>query len=1070
MRTSFLNLSTAIAAMFFLLSFPFLQTLDISSFLTNTVEFGATNRLSVTEHRSINLAKVSSISNVFHATNFSAGPYSATGNKGAYALTNLMINFQDVSTVPPGGWLVDFGQPYGARTSANQGTGNTYGWVKRVDNTLLDMTAYGRKRSSPSDVLLATLMHMQPSGATEGKWEALVVNGTYNVTVSVGDGSYVDSKHYINIEGTAAIVNFIPTTSNRFKSSSVTVTVSDGKLTVDAIGGTNTKINYIIIQPSISGLNVNFQDSATVPPAGWLKDFGQPFGVRTSAFQGSGNTYGWIHKEDNTPLDLTLNGRRRSKPSNNLLQATLMHMQADDVVNFAGTPIEGRWEAQIPNGLYDVTVSIGDAVYFGPNKQSINIEGVLAIIDYISTATAPFKTATVTVEVRDGRLTVDAFGGNNTKINYISIVPSTSSNLPFVETVNPPNRSGNVGEYSSLSTDVLNLPNGGINNATITPATVFLTEGPGGPVVPANVNGTGGGDAITLVPSAPLKLSTTYVFNVTNGVKDLSGAGFIPFSSAFTTTSVPTPPLPNVTFTKVQLTNTTGKHSSLTIGPDGKLYALTIDGIIKRFTINANGTLGTPQLIYSLQDAYGTRKQRLAVGFAFDPSSTATNLIAYVTHCTYVFQNAPDWDGKLTKLSGSNLQTVQDLLINLPRSSKDHVTNSITFGPDGALYFTQGSLSGMGAADMTWNMRDEHLLSAALLRLDLTKLSTLPLNVKTTDGGGTYNPYATNAPLTIYASGIRNAYDMVWHSNGELYLPTNGSAAGGNTPASVNGTLRPDGTTYNGPNVPALTDVPQTQKDYLFRVKKGGYYGHPNPSRGEYAMNGANPTAGTDPAQVDAYVIGTRPDVNWRGFAFDFQNNKSPNGAIEYKSNTFNGALQGKLLVVRYSQNDDIIALTPGGTNKDIVSFNEGGSIQGFTGFVDPLDLIEDVRNGNIYVSEYGGNGKITLLKPNTSSSSSLVSGNNVGIEQSVSSAYLEQNAPNPFSDNTVIGYGVPQDARSMKLVITDMRGTVVKKVSLTKGKGQITIAWEELPAGTYVYSLWIDDKQIDSKKMILHR
>jgi hypothetical protein len=132
-------------------------------------------------------------------------------------------------------------------------------------------------------------------------------------------------------------------------------------------------------------------------------------------------------------------------------------------------------------------------------------------------------------------------------------------------------------------------------------------------------------------------------------------------------------------------------------------------------------------------------------------------------------------------------------------------------------------------------------------------------------------------------------------------------------------------------------------------------------------MNGGNPASFIDPAQVDAYPVGTMPDVNWRGYSFDFQNNKSPNGAIEYKSNAFNGALKGKLLVVRYSQHDDIITLVPGGTDKDIVSSTEGNLIQGFSGFIDPLDLTEDVRNGNIYVSEYGGDGKIDLLRVNSS-------------------------------------------------------------------------------------------------------
>jgi hypothetical protein len=236
--------------------------------------------------------------------------------------------------------------------------------------------------------------------------------------------------------------------------------------------------------------------------------------------------------------------------------------------------------------------------------------------------------------------------------------------------------------------------------------------------------------------------------------------------------------------------------------------------------------------------------------------------------------------------------------------------------------------------------------------------------VKTAEGRGSYNPYSPNAPLTIYASGFRNAYDLVWHSNGCLYVPTNGSAAGGNTPASVQGILRTDGSVYKGPSVPMLRSVQQTQSDYLFRVIKGGYYGHPNPLRGEYVLNGGNPTSAIDPAQVNDYPVGTKPDVNWRGYSFDFQNNKSPDGAIEYKSNAFNGALKGKLLIVRYSQHDDIIALTPGGPKKDIVSSIDGTSIEGFSGFIDPLDLTEDVRTGDIYVSEFGGEGRIVLLRP----------------------------------------------------------------------------------------------------------
>lgn len=546
---------------------------------------------------------------------------------------------------------------------------------------------------------------------------------------------------------------------------------------------------------------------------------------------------------------------------------------------------------------------------------------------------------------------------------FFIILLQPFSKKPSVVAVSPENNSQSISENSSISTSILRLPNGGINNNTITPKTVFLIERAKGIIVPANVNGTGGGDAIVLVPSLPLKLNTAYSFYITNGVRDLSGAPFVPYSSAFTTGSISTKKITNVKFDKVYLPTAIGRHSSLTIGPDGKLYALSIDGIIKRFAINADGTLGTPELLYSLQDAYGTRQPRLAIGLAFDPSATASNLVAWVTHSSYVFLNGPDWDGKLTRLSGDKLQTVNDVLINLPRSAKDHLTNSITFGPDGALYFPQGSTTAMGEADKVWSNRNEYLLSGAILRLDVSKLGSLPLDVKTRDGGGSYNPYAPNAPLTIYATGVRNAYDMVWHSNGSLYAPTNGSAAGGNSPASVNGTLRADGSVYHGPPVPALRNIQQTQNDFLFRVVKGGYYGHPNPTRGEYVMNGGNPTARIDSAEVTDYPVGTQPDKNWKGYSFNFQNNISPNGIIEYKSNTFNGALQGKLLVVRYSRHDDIITLAPGGPNNDIISSIEGPSIEGFSGFVDPLDLVEDQKTGNIYVSEYGGTGRITLLR-----------------------------------------------------------------------------------------------------------
>ncbi len=511
----------------------------------------------------------------------------------------------------------------------------------------------------------------------------------------------------------------------------------------------------------------------------------------------------------------------------------------------------------------------------------------------------------------------------------------------------------------SFSTTQLNLPTGSLDNTTVNSNTVKLFEQSSNMQVDnTTVNATGGGDAITLTANG-LDYNTTYRIEISNGVQDLMGESMTPFSKQLTTSPDPGNVPSSIEFEQVVVAN--GSYTSLTVGPDGKLYGLVNNGAIHRWDIAGDGTLSNQQTISTIQTAEGGN--RLAIGLDFDPSATANNLIAWVSHTSFGFSGQPDWQGKISQLSGDDLENIQDYVINLPRSSRDHVTNSIDFGPDGKLYFNQGSNSAMGAADGSWGNRPERQLSAAVLRLDPDLIGNLPLDAKTEDGG-TYDPFAANAPLTIFSSGTRNHYDLLWHTNGSLYVPTNGSAAGGNTPATpanLNDVpQRIDGATLTEA-VSGINGVNQTQPDLLFRCVEGGYYGHPNPTRGEYVMNGGNPTSNSDPIQVNQYAVGTNPDANWRGVSYNFENNKSPNGVIEYLSNTFEGALQNKIMVVRYSGGDDIIVLTPGGANNDIVAAETG--ITGLTGFNNPLDLCENKLNGHIYVSEYGS-GEITLLRP----------------------------------------------------------------------------------------------------------
>ena len=96
--------------------------------------------------------------------------------------------------------------------------------------------------------------------------------------------------------------------------------------------------------------------------------------------------------------------------------------------------------------------------------------------------------------------------------------------------------------------------------------------------------------------------------------------------------------------------------------------------------------------------------------------------------------------------------------------------------------------------------------------------------------------------------------------NGHLYAPGNGTAAGGNTPAS------PPGVT---PAIPALTGV-ATQDDFLFDVVPGGYYGHPNPTRNEFVLGSGWPGTAFPAHRIADYAqFGSVPaNPNYRGYIY----------------------------------------------------------------------------------------------------------------------------------------------------------------------------------------------------------
>ncbi len=440
--------------------------------------------------------------------------------------------------------------------------------------------------------------------------------------------------------------------------------------------------------------------------------------------------------------------------------------------------------------------------------------------------------------------------------------------------------------------------------------------------------------------------------------------------------TMPNNELDGVLFQKVNLDKTIkGQFTSLAIGPDHKLYASEINGKILRFNIQPTGEL---QLEHTFKP-YGDLS-KFTIGLAFDPISSPDSLIIWTSNSetdsdwvkfsnSSMNQDKIDWAGSITRLqlSSETDEVLRNEIIikGLPRfgPNQENFANSIVFDENGKLYFSQGANTGMGWCDCEKKQKpyQEASLSAAILILDTNKLpNELPLDVKTKDGGGNYDPYQNSSPLKIYATGVRNAYDLVWHSNGQLYTTINGSGGNENTPTSNPKSpyyVPPlSSINYKGPkNIPAIIGAQPDQNDFMVRVEQDGYYGHPNPLRAEYVLNRGD---------IDVENLkynGIEADTNFRGFSYDFGPHVAPTGIIEYKSKTFNGKLQNCILVTRMQYND-IIILRPGGSKKDIVQ-DYLGSDMGLVLDGGPLDLIEDTKNGNIYVSGFN-NLTITLFKP----------------------------------------------------------------------------------------------------------
>jgi glucose/arabinose dehydrogenase len=705
---------------------------------------------------------------------------------------------------------------------------------------------------------------------------------------------------------------------------------------------------------------INFQPAAFTTPAGYTADTGLPY----TAARG----FGWIDQSDSNPLDMTVNTRSGNSIPPAYARVSDMMMQPKGAAS-------GRWEYAIANGTYNVTLTVGDArMSSGTNyccidgTMRLSVEGVEVVKDFVATPAAPLQTTSANIAVADGKLTVDAVGGINTKFDHIEITTATGPAQgagPLITGVTP--AAGTTGV--ALNTAVSLAVSAPVDLSTVTAANVKVTSTSG--QVAGNYNADAAGGTVSFTPGANLAVSTVYTVTVTSGLKGSDGQSFAPFTSTFTTGTAP-PPLASTAFSKL-MSVTVPKPNVVLIGPDGKLYVGCAGGQIYRFARAADGSLSSPEII----SPFGNR---VINGLAFDPINP-TKLWVVSGYAGYT--DAPPMSGHLSTLivqSGQPLSadtaSATDVIVGFPRSMHDHMTNGIAFGPDGKLYIAQGANTSYGGApDPYWGARGEAPLTASILVADVDNTSVFPsgthLDVNTdpvgfteatgSDAPAAYNPKAASAPVKVYAYGTRNPYTLMWDSNGTLYAPVNESAAGGVTPA--------------GPgNVPVSVSNIQAYTDYFTRVQAGKYYGHPNATQGYYALNGGNPTSAGDPYEVTEYPVGTKPDANWQAPDFAMGVHRSPDGAAEYtNASAFSGALKGKILVSEYSDGDDIVAFTLDANGKPVseASLPDADNPGQALIFNNPLGLAVDATSGVVYVAEHldetsAATGQVTVIVPST--------------------------------------------------------------------------------------------------------
>ena len=403
----------------------------------------------------------------------------------------------------------------------------------------------------------------------------------------------------------------------------------------------------------------------------------------------------------------------------------------------------------------------------------------------------------------------------------------------------------------------------------------------------------------------------------------------------------------------------------------------------------------------------------------------------------------------------------------------NHEVNGLVVSPDNrSLFINSGSRTDHGEVqDGNRQFPDlrETALTAIVLRVPTDARDLVLPNDRD----------ALRAEGFLFAEGLRNAYDLAFAPNGDLFATENGPDR---DMAEELNWLR-EGHHYGFPWRMGLEDTPQQFPDYepasdfllpaRFTAVREGYY-HNDPTYPPPPRDFTEPVINLGP-DADAYrdpADGRIKDASEEGVRFGtFTAHRSPLGLVFDADNTLAEPFQGDGFVLSWTEGDpdgDDVAGPFNDPSEDLLHLDlaevgdnyEAQVTRIVGGFSNPIDA--EIIDNRIYVIEWGGGrGLWEIVLPQATAETAVAE----AIDVVPAEFALAQNFPNPFNASTTITFqlGLPSQ---VELAIYSISGQRVRTlISDSLPAGHHRLQWdghnergEPVASGAYLYQLSASD------------